>query len=323
MPAVVTLVIYLSAAEAADPGAAVLLRSAQEILGVQAQVTLRTQDPPVSDEALASADRGSDAVAQVVWLGTEHRRAMVHCYLGKLHRLVQREVAFDEDADLKDRERMLGFVVASMLPSEAELDSESPQQTKEPQAPPSQGERAAASSASVSAAPSHFLGLAEVLGLGASGIGGSASGFGAEVGGRWLFAQSLSLRIAGGLRRGDIPEASASSEVEFLSLGLAFESPVSEGSRFALGGRASALALRHEVDHLSSDDREPVRRSRVLPGADAFFEATWHFSASAGIVAGAGVELAFGHTDVLVKGNEVTEIPPLRALVELGIQAKF
>ena len=88
-------------------------------------------------------------------------------------------------------------------------------------------------------------------------------------------------------------------------------------------GRVGALVLRHEVVHLSSDDREPDRRSRVLPGVDAVFEASWHFSSSAAFVAGVGSELAFGHTDILVKGREVTEIPPLRGLAELGIQAKF
>jgi hypothetical protein len=165
--------------------------------------------------------------------------------------------------------------------------------------------------------------MAEAVGLAATGIGGSASGIGAEVGGRWLFAGALSLRISGGIRRGDIPEASAISEMEFVSLGLAFEAPVSARSQLALGGRVSGLALRHEVDHLSSDDRAPDRKSRLLPGADAVFEASWHFSSSAAFVAGVGSELAFGHTDILVKGREVTEIPPLRALAELGIQAKF
>jgi hypothetical protein len=314
MPAVATLVIYLSAAEAANPASTVLLHSAQEILGDQARVSLQTRDPQVSDDALANAGIGSDAVAQVVWLDSEHHRAAVHCYVEKTHRLVQREITFDEAANDDDRERMLGFVVASMLPPGAEFDAERPASSES---------TASSSTATVSSVQSHYVGMAEVVGLGASGIGGTASGLGAEVGGRWLFAQPLALRVAVGVRRGDIPEASATSEVELLSVGLTFESAVSAGSRFAFGGRAGALVLRHEVDHLSSDDRTPDRKSRVLPGADAIFEAAWHFSASAGIVAGVGAELAFGHTDIFVKGSEITEIPPLRAVAELGIQAKF
>jgi hypothetical protein len=320
MSSIVTLVIYLSAAEAADPASAALAQSAREVLGDQARVALRVAEAGVSVEALANAEPGADAVAEIAWSDSGHRQVSVHCYLAKTHQIVEREITFDEDARPRDRERMLGFVLASMLPPETE-------------APPEKAEPPAAESVPKDATPSagsklgpmqsRFVGMAEVVGLASAGIGGSASGVGAEVGGRWLFARSLSLRISGGLRRGDIPEASSISEVEFLGLGLAFEAPVSMGSHLALGGRVSGLALRHEVDHLSSDDRVPDRKSRLLPGTNAMFEASWHFSSSAAFVAGVGSELAFGHTDVLVGGKEVTEIPPLRALAELGIQAKF
>jgi hypothetical protein len=320
MPAIATLVIYLSAADAADPGTPVLVRSAQEVLGDQAQVELRTTASELPDSALSNAEPGVDGAATVVWLNTEHRRAAVRCYVGRLHRVVKRELSFDEDADPKERERMLGFVVASLLTPETE-------QRVEPEARP---EDTRAKSNATKQSPTralerreHFVGMAELVGLGATGIGGTASGFGASLAGRWLFAPSLALRLAVGLRRGDIPEASATSEMEFVGLGLAFESPVTRSSRFSVGGRAGALLLRHEVDHLSADDSRPDRQSRLIPGADAVFEAGFRFSSSAGVVAGVGSELALGHTDVTVKGKEVAEIPPLRGLVELGIQARF
>jgi hypothetical protein len=319
MPAIATLVIYLSAADAADPGAPVLVRSAQEVLGDQAQVELRTTASELPDSALSNAEPGVDAAASVVWLNSEHRRAAVHCYVGRLHRVVKRELAFDEDADPKERERMLGFVVASLLTPEAEPRTEAVAPaddtlakstvTEQPARAPGQRE--------------HFVGMAELVGLGATGIGGTGSGFGASLAGRWLFASPLALRLAVGLRRGDIPEASATSEMDFAGLGLAFDSPVTRGSRFSLGGRSSALLLRHEVDHLSADDSRPDRKSRLVPGADVVFESGFRFSSSAGIVAGVGAELALGHTDITVKGKQVAEIPPLRGLVELGIQARF
>jgi hypothetical protein len=320
MPAIATLVIYLSAADVADPGTPVLVRSAQEVLGDQAQVELRTNASELPDSALSSAEPGVDGVANVVWLNGEHRRAAVRCYVGRLHRVVKRELAFDEDADPRERERMLGFVVASLLTPETE-------QRVEPQAPAEDARAQTKPSEQSSAGPAppreHFVGMAELVGLGATGIGGSGSGFGASLAGRWLFASSLALRLAAGLRRGEIPEASAISEMEFVGLGLAFESPVTQSSRFGLGGRTSALLLRHEVDHLSADDLVPDRKSRLIPGADAVFEAGFRFSPSAGVVAGVGAELALGHTDLIVKGKEVAEIPPLRGLVELGIQARF
>ena|GEM_PF-1053895 len=320
MPAIATLVIYLSAADAADPGAPVLVRSAQEVLGDQAQVELRTTASELPDSALSNAEPGVDGVANVVWLNSEHRRAAVRCYVGRLHRVVKRELAFDEDADPRERERMLGFVVASLLTPETE-------QRVEPQAPAEDARAQTKLTEQSPARPAgqheHFVGMAELVGLGATGIGGSGSGFGASLAGRWLFASSLALRLAAGLRRGDIPEASASSEVDFVGLGLALDSPVTPGSRFSLGGRTSALLLRHEVDHLSADDVVPDRKSRLMPGADAVFEGGFRFSSSAGVVAGVGAELALGHTDVTVKGKEVAEIPALRGLVELGIQARF
>lgn len=301
---------------------------------------------------MSSIEPDADAVASIAWLNREHGRASVRCYVGRLHRLVKREVSFDEDAEPKERERMLGFVVGSLLAPDTELeqpsDATQPPAIDQPEVKPkskskSKKKPAAASDSSTDSnaesesdsetierpireapgRPERFVGMAELVGLAASGVSGSASGFGAALAGRWLFATSLSLRVAAGLRRGDVAEASASSEVEFLGVGLGLELPVTASSPFSLGGRAGALVLRHELDHLSSDDSQPDRKSRILPGADALFEASWHFSSSAGLVLGTGAELALGHTDVFIKGKEVADIPPLRGLVELGIQARF
>jgi hypothetical protein len=323
MSSIVTLIVYLSAAEATDPASAALAQSAQEVLGDQARITLRAADAAASDAALVSASPPADAVARIVWRGAEHRLASVHCYLARTGQTVAREISFDEEARPKDRERMLGFVVASMLPPEGEVPEKLPPKPEPARAPTVTSEMPASAQPAPLPVHTRFVGMAEVMALGATGVGGSASGIGAEVAGRWLFARSLSLRLSGGLRRGDIPEVSATSEMEFLGLGLAFETPIVAGSPVALGGRASALVLRHELTHLSSDDRTPDRQSRVLPGSSLVFESSWSFSAGAALVAGVGAEVAFGRTDVFSKAQKVVEIPPLRGLAELGIQAKF
>ncbi|MEO8902379.1 MAG: hypothetical protein ABI627_12700 [Polyangiaceae bacterium] len=326
MPSAVTLVIYLSAAEAADPSSAALLRAARELLGNQAQVHLRTSDA-IADEALASSAPEADAVAEVDWLSPDHRQATVRCYVDQLHRVVRRDVSFDDDAVLSERERMLGFVVASMLPSYGEppvpasaVEADRPS----PAPPPSTSARPAIEDRPILApVAEHFVGLAELVGLAATGVGGTGGSFGAALAGRWLLGRSLSLRAEGGVRRGDIPTASATSEVDFAGLGLGLDFPLGGSSRFSLGGRAGGLVLRHEVSHLSADDDFPDHKSRLLLGADALVEGAWHFSPNAGFVAGVGTEFAFGHTDVFVKGDKVADIPPLRGLLELGIQAKF
>jgi hypothetical protein len=316
MPVVVTLVIYLSALDAADASTTVLVRSAQEVLGSAARVTLREGPDGVSNRELAELAPEADAIANIAWLGSDHHHAQVRCYLGRRHRFVERDIVFDEQSAPNERERMLGFVIASMLP---EAPAPPDQDTSLPK--PSLAEPNLAHS--VSAPAERFVGMLEVAGVGATGIDGSASTFGVSLAARWLFGKTLALRLGGGLRKGDIPAASATSEVDVLSLGLTFESPVVKASRFALGGRADALLLRHAVAHLSADDREPDSQSRVLPGLDALLEGAWHFSTSAGLMAGIGSELAFGRTDVLVKGKEITDIPWWRVVAELGVQANF
>src|SRR5450631_2125898 len=161
MSAIATLVIYLSAADAADPGAPVLVRSAQEVLGDQAQVELRTTASELPDSALSSTEPGVDAAATVVWLNSEHRRAAVRCYVGRLHRVVKRELSFDEDADPKERERMLGFVVASLLTPETE-QSVAPAPRAE--ATHVQTNAIEEADAPPAAAREHFVGMAELVG---------------------------------------------------------------------------------------------------------------------------------------------------------------
>jgi hypothetical protein len=324
MSSIVSLVIYLSALDVSDPNLAALRRSAQEVLGNQAEITFRTRNGEISDSNFASATAQADAIAEVVWAKQDHDRVLVRCYVPELHRLIKREIVFDRAAEPKERERLLGFVIASMLPSDAERGSPTPAEDGEPGSTPAVVSQSPALSMRADLpARERFVGLAEVVGLGATGIGGSASSVGAALAGRWLFARALSLRLSAGIRRGEIPEASAISEVEFIGLGLALNSAITSTSRFTLGGHVDGLLLRHEVDHLSSDDPVTDQKSRLMPGADALFEACFQLSASASLVAGIGAEAAFGRTSIFVKGNEVTNIPPLRAVLELGIQAKF
>ena len=321
MPSAVTLVIYVSAAAARDPNSGALQRSAQEILGNQAQVTLRASATAVPDEVLSGEATLADAVAEVTWQNDEHRRATVRCYVGKLHRIVKRDVSFDEDSNLDERERMLGFVVASMLLPEPEPDVSEP--PRAPEEHPPKKESVPASAPEPPAKPEHFVGMLELLGIGATGVGGSGSGYGAELAARWFFARSLSVRVAGGLRGGEVASANASTQVELVGLGLAVTVPLEAHSRFALGGHGGPLLLRQRADRLSATTGMHEQKSRLIVGADAYFEGSLRFSANAAFVAGLGAELAFGRTVLLVKGNQVAEIPALRGIAELGIQAQF
>ena len=322
MPSALTLVIYVSAAVAADPNTATLQRSAQEILGDEAQVTLRASAGTVPDEALSGEGTLADGVADVSWQNDEHRRATVRCYVGKLHRIVKRDVSFEEDSDLAERERMLGFVVASMLLPEPEPELAEPGPA--PQEPPKKESVPPKPSPPPPPPPTeHFTGMVELLGLGASGLGGAGSGYGAGLAARWFFARSLSARVALGLRNGQVPAANANTRAEFASFGLGVTVPLGAGSRFALGGHAGPLLLRQEAERRSTNTGIQEQKSRLVLGAEGCFEAGVRLSGAASFVAGLGTELAFGRTVLLVKGNQVAEISALSGLAELGIQVQF
>ena len=87
--------------------------------------------------------------------------------------------------------------------------------------------------------------------------------------------------------------------------------------------RAGALVLRDQVSHYSNDDLMPVRKSRFLPGMDAFVEGAWGWGATTRLLAGLGAEVAFGETVINVRHGEVARIAPLRVIGELGFSASF
>ena len=63
--------------------------------------------------------------------------------------------------------------------------------------------------------------------------------------------------------------------------------PAGRRGPFRLGVRADALLLYESLSHLSSDDPEPVRRGRLVPGATALAEARWSLSPSVALFAAA------------------------------------
>jgi hypothetical protein len=72
-----------------------------------------------------------------------------------------------------------------------------------------------------------------------------------------------------------------------------------------------------------SDETEPVRQSRWLPGASGFLEGSLRLSEGASILLSGGSEVAFGRTDVYVKSRVVATIPPVRLVSDLGIRVRF
>jgi len=256
MSLALVLVVFVSSADADSPATAALAHAAEEVLGTESRVTIQSYDVPLDDAQLTAAAPNADLIAEVSWRDSAHRHAAVHCYVGKLHRFVNREVAFDDDDDLRERGRMIGFSVASMAPEVEGASPAPPPAIAPPKPTPIAPDEASdtPSPARASAAP-RTIGTVDVAALTATGFGGPAGGFGASIAGRWLFLPAFSLRLGAGVRRGDVPVAESVSELAFGALGLGFQfSSTSSASPFVFGGRTDLLLLSYELRHLSSDD---------------------------------------------------------------------
>ncbi|HEY2735666.1 MAG TPA: hypothetical protein VGI70_16830, partial [Polyangiales bacterium] len=167
------------------------------------------------------------------------------------------------------------------------------------------------------------IAAAEFSALGSLGLGGPADGLGVSVAGRWFFVPALSLRLVAGVRRGDVPEAHADSQWAFTGVGFGFPfSQPGDGSHFSFGGRADLLAGSFALRRRTSDGA-PEHHERFAAAADLLGEGAYSPWQRTAITLSAGGEFAFGDTDVVVSGKPVTDIPPLRLVLELGLRALF
>jgi len=324
MISALVLIVLVSTTEARSTTSSAVQHAAQEVLGNRAQVTIESYTTPPDDVELTDKARGADLVAELSWQDAQHRHALVHCYVSRLQRFVNRELDFEDQDDLRERGRLIGFALASMAPEqEPAPEPTAPPQKPEPPARPKQHPNRASPRA-VEQSSSAPLGAVDATFLGAVGLGGPADGLGAGIAGRWFFHRGLALRLATGVRHGDVSAARAVSELFFGGLGVAFQfsNPESQSS-LALGGRTDLLVMSYSLRHRATEDDAPEHQSRIMGGADLLLEGTWYVWKHAGLFVNGGSELAFGHTDVLVKGKEVADIPPLRLVGEAGIRATF
>lgn len=231
-----------------------------------------------------------------------------------------REIRFDAADAPAERGRTVGFTIASMVPDEA--------LRPKPEAPPTpipapRSEQTTADHAEAPAVRASKLHSLEALGQAAGAVGGKGGGFGGALGVRIGLSQIVQLRFAAGARFEEIASAAATSRTYVGGAGVAVRAWSDATRRWKLGGRLQALLVGSEVVHFSEDDPEPVHQLRVLPGADAALELSFHFVDTAGVRLAAGSEVAFGRTDVFVRSRKVEEIVPVRPFVELGLEVSF
>jgi hypothetical protein len=320
------ILVFVDAHDVATPLPEALVRAAGEALGQKVAVSTHPLADAAPAAALVEAGRAGRATiaAQVTWLDPQRSQARLDVVSvdGTFSRTST--VAFDASDPLPERGRALGLILAALVaPEKQALVAKAQAQAQTPAA----SEPAAVAIASPPPAPAPAPPRRFALDAAAGGgfaIGGSGSGAGGAIGLRWQPRASVALRVGAQARFGEVGVAHATG----LDLGAAaglvlFLVPPADTRRFALALRADALLLYESLTHLSSDDPEPVRSGRFVPGAAALAEAEWALSPTLALSVGAGAEVAFGRTDIFVRQEKVADLAPLRLLAQAGLVARF
>jgi len=317
------ILILVARGEAGDSTTRGAVRAARELLGSELDVKVRENDVLASDEQAIELGKAmsANAVVQLSWESADHREARIHFHFEPRPGWNDRLIVFSAGDDPAERGRTIGFAVASMMPASTPSSDAPPR----PAGVARQERENPAWSASPSepAAPRRGRGSLDVVGPAATGIMGEASGWGGAASGRWFFRAPFAVRAGFSARTGQIAIAEAVSLHIHLAAGLAWSPTFAAETPFDFGARLSFLAMREQLTHFDYDDPTPVPASRWLPGAEVAVEGSWRFNPTAGLVAAAATEVAFGHTDVTMHREKVATIPPIRLVLQAGVRASF
>jgi hypothetical protein len=320
------VVIFVAVGEANHPATRGAASAARELLGAEHEVQVREMDR-VPDDARASAigtDLHASAVVELAWEQQNHEQVQIRFHVEPRPGFSDRFIRFANTDELAERGRTVGYAIASTVAGPREP-------TRAPEASPSAGRSSPERTPIAAMVPSTPAprtrathGAIDAAASVATGLEGPAGGWGGSLSGRWYVAPAFALRAVASARSGQVGLAQATSLFLHAGAGIAWVPITANAERpFELGTRLDGLLLREQLTHFSSDDIEPVPAMRWLPGADLALEGTWFFSASAGLLASFGAELAFGHTDVTLHQQIVTTIPPLRLVFQTGVRAAF
>jgi hypothetical protein len=328
------LVILVSSGEASSPASQSMLHATADALGLQADVSVHEIDANAGDDDVIAAGKNwhADAVVRVSWQDG-HRHATVHLHGESSARWIDREIGFQASDAEEERGRTIGFAVISMLP-EGVVPHAAPPPPPPPETPKKQADRDAQQmvpppeddpeAGGDDDEPARtWHGAIDVLGIGAVGLGGEAAGIGGALRGQWFFLPDFSIRVGGGARAGSISDLAAQSLTIFGSGGISWH-PTTPSARhpFGLGGSLDVSAL-HQQLTLTNAAGVDESQGRWLPAADLTMEGSFYFTDNIAIVAAIGAEMVFGKTDVLVGGQNVATLPPLRGIGEAGARIRF
>jgi hypothetical protein len=314
------LLLFVASAEADSDAIAAVVEAAVQALGAGARITVHGyEDVPPDDAELAAAARAHQAAAaaRLVWSHPGRTRAALDVHIVHADATAHREFEFEPHDRLSERARAIGLVLASVVLADG---TAAPPPAAQARAKPDGDLEGVATVPS--AVPGRWS--LEAFANGGLAFGPAGGGLGGGVGARLYGQSSWGARLGVHARGGSVAVAQASSLAAAISAG-AFRSLLTSSQErvWKLTARAELMLMYEALTHFSSDDPEPVHRGRFLPGAAALLEGEWRISPSAALHLAAGVEGAFGITRVLVRGVEVSELAPIRGVLEAGLRARF
>ena len=315
------LLILIGASAADRPHAATVGDAIGDALGGDARILTEERSSALADaEAASVADGvGGSAVAEIAWSDGDHTHARLHVYLSADRIWYDRDVSFEPDDAPAERERAIGFLVGTMIRETAAVGLSLPVR---PPAVTSQPLPAAAPRAEVVVPPAPREATSRLAvdfgGVATSGIEGAAPSLGPLLRGHVTVGGGLSLHAGGSMGFGSIDAADARMMTSRLVGGARWTWwTVARGLSFDVG--LDALAVNHAVQRADP----AADRDRWLAGAHADVGVGWRASDILEPFATGGLDAVGGSTPITVGGSRVTQIPPFRATVELGLKTHF
>jgi hypothetical protein len=322
------ILVFLDVGDAATPLPGALSRAVEQALGSGTTVMIRSSsgEPPERDLIAAGRAAGAAAVARLSWADSQRLRGTVQVRVLASDRSAMETVTFESSDPLAERGRALGLVLAALLaPENSRVPEEpraAPAEIRAPGATVPQPAVVVATATPVASGSGTWS--LDASAEGGVAVGGAGSGLGGTVGLGRRFMSRLGWRFGARARFGEVGEAQANLLSAGFTAGLvAAVIPRAEGGRFDLSLRLDGLVLYEALSHFSDDDTKRVRKSRVMPGAALSAEAGFLLAPGAAVVVGAGPEVVFGRTDVIVRQVNVAELVPLRVSVHAGLRISF
>lgn len=310
------LVMLVQSTDATDPSTSAAIDAAHRTLGADAVVKLTGYADLPNDEAAQKLAPGADAVVIVSW-SDGHRHVHLRMLRVADGAWVDRDIGFDARDAPRERGRTIGFALASMLPEADDRPIDTNAASGGPVTPPVDRGPIVPTPPT----PRVFRGAASAAGLGSAGIGGYGGGLGGTLALEWYLNPWLGLRATASGRSGEVRPVAATSYA--VATGLGARARIMRRGALELGGRVDALLLWEQVTHLDADDSGPRQQSHFLPAANVALDFAWYFNEAAGLLIGAGTEIAFGQTDLYLRQEKAATLVPVRAFGELGFRVRF